>query len=129
MNIIMVGGKEHIHIPGIVGNGGMVMRVGKNSYEECLESRGIYLTNSDVTSLNGETYNTKEFIIGLDSLDSYIRSQLHHYVNDGVNSNNSDSICESLISKMDENSYKECLGNVEHLKEMVDEFYEQIKNK
>jgi hypothetical protein len=129
MNKYKIEGKEHIHIPGLLGNGGMLMDFGKTHYEEYLESSGIYLTDSDITSLNGETYNTKEFIIGLDSLDKYIRSQLYVYVNEGVNSNNSDSVCESLINRMDDYSYYECLRNVEHLKEMVDEFYEQIKNK
>lgn len=129
MNIINVKGKEHIHIPGIVGKSGMLMELEKTNYEEYLESCGISLTDSDVTSFNGDTYNTKKFVIGLDSLDNYLRSQLYHFVNEGVDSNNSDSLCESLINSMDENTYNECLKNVEHLKEMVDEFYEQIKNK
>jgi hypothetical protein len=77
----------------------------------------------------GNVYNTKNIVIGLDSLDDYIRSQFYDLVNEGVKSNNSDSVCKSLVKQMDDTTYTECLRNIEHLKEMVDEFYEQIKNK
>lgn len=125
----MVKGKEHIHIPGLLGNGGILMEVGKTHYEKYLEDNGIFLTDCDVTSYGGTVYNTKDIVIGLDSLDNFIRSQFYDLVNEGVKSNNTDSICESLIKKMDDTTYTECLRNIEHLKEMVDEFYEQIKNK
>lgn len=125
----MVKGKEHIHIPGLLGNGGMIMEVGKTHYEQFLDDSGIVLTDCDVTSYSGTVYNTKNIVIGLDSLDGYIRSQLYDLVNEVVKSNESDSICESLIKQMDDTTYNECLRNIESLKEMVDEFYEQIKNK
>lgn len=129
METVKVENKEYIHIPKIVGRHGMLMEVGKTRYEEFLENEGIILTDSNVTSLRGDIYNTKEFVIGLDTLDDYIRNQLYDFVNDGVNPNNYDTICESLIEKMDETTYNECLRNVEHLKEMVDDFYEQIKKR
>lgn len=129
MNKNMVKGKEHIHIPGLLGNGGMIMEVGKTHYEQFLDDSGIVLTDCDVTSYSGTVYNTKNIVIGLDSLDGYIRSQLYDLVNEVVKSNESDSICESLIKQMDDTTYNECLRNIESLKEMVDEFYEQIKNK
>ena len=129
MNEFKIKGKEHIHIPGLLGNGGMLMNLGKTHYEKYLEDSGIILTDCDVTSYGGNVYNTKDIVIGLDSLDDYIRSQFYDLVNEGVKSNNSDSVCESLVKQMDDTTYTECLRNIEHLKEMVDEFYEQIKNK
>jgi hypothetical protein len=129
MNEFKIKGKEHIHIPGLLGKGGMLMEVGKTHYEKYLEDSGIILTDCDVTSYGGNVYNTKDIVIGLDSLDDYIRSQFYDLVNEGVKSNNSDSVCESLVKQMDDTTYTECLRNIEHLKEMVDEFYEQIKNK
>ena len=129
MNEFKIKGKEHIHIPGLLGKGGMLMEVGKTHYEKYLEDSGIILTDCDVTSYRGNVYNTKNIVIGLDSLDDYIRSQFYDLVNEGVKSNNSDSVCESLVKQMDDTTYTECLRNIEHLKEMVDEFYEQIKNK
>ena len=125
----MIKGKEHIHIPGLLGKGGMLMEVGKTHYEKYLEDSRIILTDCDVTSYGGNVYNTKDIVIGLDSLDDYIRSQFYDLVNEGVKSNNSDSVCKSLVKQMDDTTYTECLRNIEHLKEMVDEFYEQIKNK
>ena len=129
MKKYIIEGKEHIHIPGLLGNGGMLMEVGKTHYEKYLDDSGIVLTDYDVTSYGGSVYNTKDIVIGLDSLDGYIRSQFYDLVNEGVKSNNSDSVCELLIKQMDDNTYNECLRNIESLKEMVDEFYEQIKNK
>ena len=129
MNKFIINGKEHIHIPGLLGKGGMLMEVGKRHYEKYLEDCGIILTDCDVTSYGGNVYNTKDIVIGLDSLDDYIRSQFYDLVNEGVKSNNYDSVCESLIKQMDDITYTECLRNIEHLKEIVDEFYEQIKNK
>ena len=130
MNKFIIKGKEHIHIPGLLGNGGMLMEVGKTHYEKYLDDSGIVLNDYDVTSYRGNVYNTKDIVIVLDSLDDYIRSQFYDLVNEGVKkSNNSDSVCESLIKQMDDTTYTECLRNIEHLKEIVDEFYEQIKNK
>jgi len=129
METIKVENKEYIHLPKIVGKSGMLMEVGKTHYQKYLEDSGIILTDCEVTSYGGSVYNTKDFVIGLDSLDDYIRSQLYEFVNDGVKSNESDSICESLIKQMDEITHYECLRNIEHLKEMVDELYELIKNK
>ena len=129
MNKFIIKGKEHIHIPGLLGNGGMLMEVGETHYQMYLEDSGIILTDCEVTSYGGTVYNTKSLVIGLDSLDDYIRSQFYDLVNEGVKSDNSDSICESLIKQMDDTTYNECLRNIESLKEMVDEFYEQIKNK
>lgn len=129
MSNLKIGKREFVSFPKTIGKHGMASEIGESFYEKSLKKEGINLVSKEVISFSGEAYNTKEFVLGLDTLNSYIGIQMYDLVNSGVENDDYNSVCEALINNMDDSTYKECLSNMESLKEMVDELYEQIKNK